>query len=200
MPDENDIVFNTYGPDFIGLSSQLLTYLTDSVFWSQIISFLGQAWLIYSALAFLLSALMVVGIIYAYIMINHFGDLATERVKADEKMWSSVYQNNHAGNAQWTQVQSHISSSNPNDWRLAIIEADIMLDKVLTNAGYAGNSIGDKLKSASTTTFATLQDAWDAHLIRNKIAHEGGDFILTERIAKEAIIKYQRVFTEFGVI
>jgi len=75
-----------------------------------------------------------------------------------------------------------------------------MLDRVLSEAGYAGNSVGEKLKSTSPQNFTTIQDAWDAHIIRNKIAHEGSDFVVTHRIAKEAITKYERVFREFGVL
>jgi len=97
-------------------------------------------------------------------------------------------------------VQQHVASGNPNDWKLAIIEADIILGEVLHEAGYAGKTIGDQLKSASTSNFSSLQDAWDAHLIRNKIAHEGADFVLTQQAAKAAMIKYQRVFKEFGAI
>ena len=94
---------------------------------------------------------------------------------------------------------AHGNSDSPNDWKLAIIEADIILDDVLKQQGYAGNSLGERLKSISPSQLESLQDAWEAHKVRNKIAHEGADFVLTKRLAQETITKYQRVFTEFGI-
>jgi len=42
-----------------------------------------------------------------------------------------------------------------------------------------------------------LEDAWDAHKVRNRIAHEGSDFLLTEHLARKTIGQFKNVFTEF---
>ncbi len=75
-----------------------------------------------------------------------------------------------------------------------------MLGEGLKERGYAGISIGDQLKGLSPSQFASLQDAWDAHRVRNRIAHEGSDFVLTQNAAREAIVKYERSLRELGVI
>lgn len=199
MPDSNDIIFNSYGPDLFAVGSNLSTTLSDSSWWAGIYNFLVNAWEIYSILAFIVSGILIVGIIYAYLRFNQLSEIEMDRLLEAEAAWQEVYGDRGKDN-DWRQIQKHIDSGRPNDWKLAIIEADIMLEKVLDNAGYAGNTIGDKLKSASPTSFTTLQDAWDAHLIRNKIAHQGADFVLTQRTAQEAIIKYQRVFKEFEAL
>ncbi len=103
-------------------------------------------------------------------------------------------------NEKWERVLVHIASTNPSDWRLAILEADIILDELLDHLGYIGDSISDKLKKATTGDFKTLQSAWEAHKIRNAIAHEGQDFILSEREAARIISLYQSVFSEFDYI
>jgi len=97
----------------------------------------------------------------------------------------------------WIKVQAHINSDNPSQWRLAILEADIMLGDILEKMGYQGDSIGDKLKSVDKSDFLTLNSAWDAHKVRNQIAHEGTDFQLNEREAKRVIELYKTVFSEF---
>lgn len=97
----------------------------------------------------------------------------------------------------WKQVQTHINSTNPSDWRLAIIEADIMLDEILDKMGYQGDSIGDKLKVVDKSDFRTLDQAWDAHKVRNQIAHQGSDFTLNQREAERVIGLYKEVFEEF---
>lgn len=100
-------------------------------------------------------------------------------------------------NARWDQIAVHASSDNPNDWRLAIIEADIVLDEIVTRMGYRGASLGEKLKQADPSDFLTLNAAWEAHKTRNRIAHSGSDFILTQREAKRVIDLYEEVFREF---
>ncbi|MFA6095584.1 MAG: hypothetical protein WC767_01965 [Candidatus Paceibacterota bacterium] len=100
-------------------------------------------------------------------------------------------------NEKWLKVQEHIKSENPSDWRLAIIEADIMLDEMLEKRGYQGDSLGEKLKSIDKSDMLTLQDAWEAHKVRNQIAHAGSDFQLNEREAKRVIDLFQKVFEEF---
>jgi hypothetical protein len=94
-------------------------------------------------------------------------------------------------------VQGYLSSDSEALWRIGILEADNMLAEVLREKGYAGETVADMLKNAS---FKTVQLAWDAHAIRNRIAHEGSDFQLTEREAKRAFTLYESVFRELKVI
>ncbi len=100
----------------------------------------------------------------------------------------------------WTHVRELIESPHDSDWRQAILEADIILDDMLTRLGYVGNSIGDKLKTANVNTFHTLNDAWEAHKVRNDIAHQGSTFVLTDHIAYRTILQYENVFKEHGEI
>ncbi len=100
----------------------------------------------------------------------------------------------------WATVLAHAESLNQPEWRLAILEADTMLAELLDKRGYRGLSIGEQLKSADPERFKTLQDAWDAHRVRNQIAHEGSAFNLTERETRRVIALYERVFKEFDFI
>ncbi len=99
--------------------------------------------------------------------------------------------------SRWAHIRQLIESAQESDWRQAIIEADIMLEEVLRQAGYEGASVGDRLKGAK---FASLEEAWEAHKVRNDIAHRGSDFKLDDNIAYRTIQKYERVFKEFGEI
>lgn len=100
----------------------------------------------------------------------------------------------------WQSVLTHMDSANPNDWKQAVIEADIMLDEMLTAMGYRGESVGEKLKRVVRGDFRTLDDAWEAHKIRNQIAHEGSGFALDEHEAKRVFGLYRKVFEEFYYI
>jgi len=103
-------------------------------------------------------------------------------------------------NPQWERILGHIESLNENDWRLAIIEADIMLSDILDKLALPGDTMGDKLKAVEKSDFTTVENAWEAHKIRNQIAHEGASFMLNQHEAKRVIGLYESVFREFQVI
>jgi hypothetical protein len=201
QPDENDIVYTSYGIDpFVLIEKIYEAFFVGSDFtFASLLTTLANIWTLYSIIALALSALFIAGIIYSYIRSGQIGDEIAKRIADQERMWREL-NNGSIENTRWQSVQTHLSSENPNDWKLAIIEADVLLERMLDKAGYSGATIGEKLKGASSRAFATLDDAWDAHRVRNQIAHGGSDFILTQRITKETLIKYERVFREFSFI
>ena len=103
-------------------------------------------------------------------------------------------------NEKWESVVQHIISNNPAQWKLAIIEADTMLDEMLIRMQYKGENLGERLKADEAPDFTTINSAWEAHKVRNKIAHEGSDFVLTKENAERTIGLYEEVFSEFNYI
>lgn len=103
-------------------------------------------------------------------------------------------------NERWQNVLAHINSENPNDWKLAILESDIMLGDMMEKIGYMQNSIGEKLKAVEQSDFTTVEYAWEAHKIRNAIAHQGSEFMINKREVERVIGLYEAVFREFGWI
>lgn len=156
-------------------------------------------WQVLSLFSFVFSAILLFGIIYAKIRVGSVLQ-KLERVVEEEEHEYVRGQTNADKNERWQDVLLHINSENPNDWRLAIIEADIILEEILEQHGFVGKTIGEKLKSANSQNFRSLEDAWEAHKIRNEIAHRGGDFLLTKRTALEAITRFTKVFEEFHAI
>jgi hypothetical protein len=103
-------------------------------------------------------------------------------------------------NPTWTSVRSKLLSDNQSDWRLAIIEADIYLDRVLDQKGFYGDTLGDKFKQITPEQLPSIQIAWEAHKVRNRIAHDGTGFILTMPEARRVLSYYEIVFRDLGVI
>lgn len=97
----------------------------------------------------------------------------------------------------WRKVVEHADSDNPNDWKQAIIEADVMLEQLVTKLGYQGESLGEQLKRTARGDFKTRDQAWEAHLVRNRIAHDGSAFDINQFEAKRIIGLYRQVFDEF---
>lgn len=103
-------------------------------------------------------------------------------------------------NPRWKHVLGLIESPSESDWRMAIIEADSMLDELLQDKGYSGDTLGERLKSARSDSFASLDNAWAAHEVRNKIAHSGSDFSLSQLEARRIMRLYETVFEELGLL
>jgi hypothetical protein len=100
-------------------------------------------------------------------------------------------------NPRWAQIEKNMQSHNMSEWRVAILEADILLFDMLSQMGYEGTSIGEILKNVDKANFVTLDDAWKAHRIRNIIAHEGANYELSRDEAERTIRLFKRVFDEF---
>lgn len=103
-------------------------------------------------------------------------------------------------NERWEHVQNLSNSDNPSDWRLAILEADVMLEELLRSSGYHGDSVGEMLKSVEKSDFLTIEDAWEAHKVRNRVAHDGSSYLLNEREVRHVISLFENVFKEFEII
>lgn len=186
-------------PSTIPATRPVLAVAPFAVDVSGILSTLNTIWNIYSIIAFFFSALFVFGIVYALQRSAQLGAEAAAELRAAEAAWQArMY--GAAPNDRWRDVQTHIQSANPNDWRLAIIEADILLEEALQERGYAGNTIGERLKSASPQQLPSIDDAWKAHRVRNEIAHAGSDFVLTQKVAQVTILQFERALKDLGKV
>lgn len=103
-------------------------------------------------------------------------------------------------NPRWSKTLNYLFSQHSSDWKLSIIEADSILESLLKDLGFAGETVGDRLKSASQETFRELTPAWEVHTIRNRIAHEGLSFELSHHEAKRVIALYEQIFHAYGYI
>ena len=103
-------------------------------------------------------------------------------------------------NPRWSKTLNYIFSQHSSDWKLAIIEADTILENLLKDLGFQGETVGDRLKSANQENFPQLTTAWEVHTVRNRIAHEGLAFELSHHEAKRIIAVYEQIFHAYGYI
>ena len=100
----------------------------------------------------------------------------------------------------WERIMAQINSDSEQSWRLAILEADIMLNELLDSLGYRGETMADKMKTVDRADFRTIDLAWEAHRARNRIAHESSETGLSSRDAHHVIDLYTKVFREFQFV
>jgi hypothetical protein len=171
-------------------------YGTSTVGYDEFIAWLSHLWFWVTVIGYSLS---VIGFfILVYITVRLF-----ELRKREAIYYSTLLVPPSDGSAthpRWEHIQALAGSDSPSEWREAIIEADIMLEDVLTKQGYSGEGVGEKLKAVNPAQFETLQDAWEAHKVRNQIAHEGSTFNISDTLVHRTLARYESVFREFKVI
>ena len=103
-------------------------------------------------------------------------------------------------NVRWERVEHYMTSLNPSDWKIAILEADNILDEIVERMGYKGTTLGERMKNIAASDFPYLEEVWGAHKLRNTLAHKGTDLALSRSEAEQAINIYHRVFKELGYL
>ncbi|OHA88719.1 MAG: hypothetical protein A2653_00250 [Candidatus Zambryskibacteria bacterium RIFCSPHIGHO2_01_FULL_43_25] len=151
-------------------------------------------------IGFLVSGASFVGIIYAIRNLTRINTALNAIYNPPIPAGLSKGDDSPLRNIRWEKILVHLRSDNPNDWKFAIIEADIVLNDMLDAMGYRGETIADKLKNVEESDFHTVDAAWEAHKVRNMIAHEGANFAVTEREVRRVIDLYRQVFEEFNFI
>jgi hypothetical protein len=102
----------------------------------------------------------------------------------------------HAKNA-WDAAQKHFFAGNPNDLKMAVMEADNILNDALRYAGINGANLGDRLKHVKRNQMPNIEDVWAAHKLRNEIAHETS-FSLKRDVAERALDAYETALKNMG--
>ncbi|PIP87000.1 hypothetical protein COW81_02715 [Candidatus Campbellbacteria bacterium CG22_combo_CG10-13_8_21_14_all_36_13] len=171
---------------------QLIYYLITG---DKNIEFLEPIWNILMIVGYLLTLFFIIGIVYSLIRINRIRKEENQILQTLTE--EAMSKKSEPTNARWLKILEHLDSHNENDWRLAIIEADLILEEMMTHLGYHQEALGEKLKAVEKSDFNTIEKAWEAHKIRNRIAHEGSSFKISQHEARRVIGLYQNVFEEF---
>lgn len=102
-------------------------------------------------------------------------------------------------NKAWQEVIKKIDSPNPSDWNLAVIQADSIVDEVLRGVVPFGVTMGDRLKQLDRSKLSSLDSLWEAHKIRNRIAHDT-DQSLDYQEARRAVMMFSEVLRELNYL
>jgi hypothetical protein len=193
-------------------------YLDPGYLFNHLFSFVQQVWFFLSSSQFLAisrTALFFLAIFFIIIICYTIVRMFEIREKEHKHLHHEIHEYAHnkaeyekhlhedvggSKNEHWSKVLNYLFSQHASDWKLAIIEADSMLEALLDQMGFKGESLGDKLKSADQDSFPRLTTAWEVHTIRNRIAHEGLAFEFSQHEAKRVIALYEEIFHSYGFI
>ena len=155
-------------------------------------------WTIFVVLSLIASILL--GALIAYCIVRIREVRAHEEARFEAMGHTVAAHDIPRTHLRWNKVVEEASSPDDSKWRLAILEADIMLNELLDVLGYRGETMGDKMKQVDRSNFRTIDLAWEAHTVRNKVAHQGSSLSLTQREVRRVIGLYEQVFREFKFV
>jgi len=73
---------------------------------------------------------------------------------------------------QWNKIMTRLETGIESEFKLAVIEADSMLDDILRRMGFAGETLGERLEKLTAATLPNIEQIKEVHKIRNNIIHD----------------------------
>ena len=192
------------------MARPILVPITEPVSAMDVLNFLQTAappgaydrlyanWGVFVAFSVLVSLLISAAIIYCLIRLMQIRHMERQRLLAAAHPVAA--RDVSKAQLRWNHILEQIASESHQDWRLAILEADIMLNELLDVQGYRGDTMADKMKTVERADFKTIDLAWEAHRVRNALAHQGSLQELQEREARRVVGLYEQIFREFRFI
>ena len=100
--------------------------------------------------------------------------------------------------AKFLEIENKFKKENPSSYAITVINADKLLDKAMMEMGLPGKTMGERLKK-SGDKFTNLNGVWQAHKLRNAIAHES-DIEVSYKRAFNALAIYKQALKDLGAI
>lgn len=119
--------------------------------------------------------------------------------KSPKKLVSFEEEQKRANRKRWDAIIKKAENLGQAGYPMAIIEADIMLEEIMGRLGFLGKNLAERLRSTSPGELAGLNDIWEAHKLRNRIAHEP-DFRPSREETTRALGAYKKALQDLKVI
>lgn len=98
----------------------------------------------------------------------------------------------------WDEIERLTDDGGLMGAKMAIVEADKLLDGALKSLMIPGESLGERLKSAGYK-YPELKHVWFAHKLRNQLVHEHS-FEISHGQAKKALHEFKKALKVLNVL
>ena len=164
-------------------------------FFANLVNFyLDKLWLL-NFIAFILSAILVWLVVFYIIKLN----LIDEKVASLEVKYFGLrdFGKRYSVKA-WKTIKKRLETKNETQIKIALEEADKILDEVLKAGAYPGEDLEERLSHLTSEKITNSQELLEAHKIAARAKEE--DFKITFEEAVNVLKVYQQSFREFGLI
>jgi hypothetical protein len=98
----------------------------------------------------------------------------------------------------WMAIEQSLVRDNEASYHMAILNGDKLVDQALRDKGFRGATMGDRMKSGKDR-LPHRNHLWDAHKLRNKIAHEPEVRIGYDQ-SRRALSAFKQTLKDLGAI
>jgi len=146
-------------------------------------------------ISFILSALFLWGIIYIIIKTNYF------EIKREQYLdWIGAGKVSKRRTLRaWNQILERMGTEDNNNWKMAILESDQVLNEILKMSGYLGDSMDEKLEILTPAQLSNIEDVKRAHSVRNRIAKDP-TIEVEKKEVWEVMAVYEETFKQLNLI
>jgi len=149
---------------------------------------LNFTFFILKILVTILSLVFLFGIIYLFLKSNwaarrFFLDLA--------EFFSPNLGGQRKASKGWEKIKKRLEKNSESEAKLAIIEADDLLNETLNKMGYSGKTLGEKLTNLKKTILPNLDEVSEVHKTKSDILQDPS-FRLDPEQAKRILEVYER--------
>lgn len=96
----------------------------------------------------------------------------------------------------WQKIIKRLEKGLESEYKLAVIEADSVLNDILKRLGYVnGESLGERLDQVDKDFLSNLEEIRNVHSVCSSIIHDP-DYTLSLEKAREIISVYEKALTE----
>lgn len=95
----------------------------------------------------------------------------------------------------WNRIRARMESGMESEYKLAVIEADSLLDDTLKRMGYRGQTVGERLDNLTAATLPNIEEIRVSHQTRNNIIHDP-DYRLSLDEARKTLEVYEQAFRD----
>ena len=100
---------------------------------------------------------------------------------------------------EWKKIEERLDTGLESEAKLALIEADSLLDETLKWLGYPGESLGERLEKLVVDILPNLAEVQEVHKIRNNIIHDP-TYKLNLEEARKALAIYEKSLINLDVL
>ena len=99
----------------------------------------------------------------------------------------------------WQKTLARLETAQEAEYKLAVIEADSMLNETLKRMAFPGATIDERLQNLSAAIVANVGEVQEAHALRNNVVHDP-NFRLSLDDAKKTLSAFEKTFQSLDLI
>jgi len=100
---------------------------------------------------------------------------------------------------EWRRITGYLAEGTEDAYKLAIIEADNLMNQILKRLGIPGTNIEERLKNATPSQIPNLEKLREAHQFRNNIVHDPALKVELDK-TREILGEYEKTLKDLELL